>query len=104
MSESSLPPTFAARLKKQRENRELTQSDLARLAGLQPSAIAHFEAGRRKPSFDNVRSLAKALAISADYLLGSDTPATAFRHENKLSTRDRDVIQQMIDSMTSGKK
>lgn len=104
MSESSLPPTFAARLKKQRENRELTQSDLARLAGLQPSAIAHFEAGRRKPSFDNVRSLAKALSISADYLLGSSAPTTAFRHEDKLSARDRDIIQGMIDSMTSKKQ
>ena len=61
MIESSIPADFASRLRHIREQRGVSQSELAREAGMQPSAIAHFEAGRRKPSFDNVRSLAKAL-------------------------------------------
>ena len=81
MSKSSTQETFGARLRKRREDRELSQSDLARIAGLQPSAIAHFEADRRKPSFDNVRALAQALKVPADYLLGSSSQAaTAFRN------------------------
>lgn len=103
MSMSS-PPTFADRLKKIRDDRELSQSDLARKAGMQPSAIAHFEAGRRKPSFDNVRALARALDVSADYLLGTGGATTAFRDENKLSSKDRGVIQSVIDGMVSKKK
>lgn len=71
---------------------------------MQPSAIAHFEAGRRKPSFDNVRSLAKALKVTGDYLLGSKTTTTAFRDEAKLTSKDRDFIQSIIDTMISGKK
>ncbi len=105
MSKSSPQETFGARLRKRRENRELSQSDLARIAGLQPSAIAHFEADRRKPSFDNVRALAQALKVPADYLLGSSSQATtAFRNEDKLSAGDRDHIQGIIDMMVKNKK
>jgi transcriptional regulator with XRE-family HTH domain len=104
MSASSPTEDFSTRLKRLRESRDLSQSDLARLAGLQPSAIAHFEAGRRKPSFDNIRAVARALEVSADLLLGASTATTAFRDEHKLSSRDRDFIQNMIDTMLSKKK
>lgn len=104
MSKSSAPQTFGDRLRKRREDRELSQSDLARLAGLQPSAIAHFEADRRKPSFDNVRGLAMALKVPADYLLGSNEATTAFRNEDKLSAADREHVQGIIDLMTKNKK
>ena len=104
MSESSKREDFAARLRHMREKRELTQSDLAERAGMQPSAIAHFEAGRRKPSFDNARALARALEVSADTLLGTGTATTAFRDEDKLSSRDRTFIQDLIDTMTKKKK
>ena len=95
--------SLADRLRTARDDRELSQSELARQAGMQPSAIAHFEAGRRKPSFDSVRALAKALGVTGDYLLGSDAATTAFRNEHKLPLRDRDVIQGLIDQMISKK-
>jgi len=104
MPQSRTPTTFGARLREIRDKRELSQSDLARKAGMQPSAIAHFEADRRKPSFDNARALAKALDISADYLLGSNEATTAFRDEDKLSTKDRDYVQEIIDMMVRKKK
>src|SRR6266436_6441184 len=104
MTESSVPLDFADRLRTTRENRELSQSELASEAGMQPSAISHFEAGRRKPSFDNVRSLAKALKVSADYLLGTQGATTAFRNEDKLSAKDRLFIQNIIDTMIKDKK
>lgn len=98
---------FAARLREAREARELSQSELARRLGMQPSAIAHFEGDRRKPSFANVRAIAKALEVSSDYLLGrSATMAgatTAFRNEERLSAEDREWIQQMIDLRAKGK-
>jgi transcriptional regulator with XRE-family HTH domain len=104
MTKSSAGGTFAARLRDIRDKRELSQSDLARKAGMQPSAIAHFEADRRKPSFHNVRALAKALDVSADYLLGAEEATTAFRDEHKLSTKDREYIQLMIDTVIKNKK
>jgi transcriptional regulator with XRE-family HTH domain len=94
---------FGERLTAAREKREMNQAELAKRAGLQPAAIGHFERGRRKPSFANVRALAKALNVSSDYLLGR-TPSmegatTAFRGEDDLSSADRDQIQLMIDMM-----
>ena len=71
---------------------------------MQPSAIAHFEAGRRKPSFDNARSLAKALDVSADYLFGTNMATTAFRNEDRLTSQDRLFIQNIIDTMLNKKK
>ncbi len=106
MIKSSAPGgSFSARLKTSREDRDLSQSDLAKLAGMQPSAIAHFEADRRKPSFDNIRALAQALKVTADYLLGTtDLTATAFRDEAKLSDADRTHVQGIIDLMLKNKK
>ena len=104
MESSSKSAPFAVRLRRLREERELTQSELARRAGMQPSAVAHFEADRRKPSFDNIRELAKALEVTIDYLMGGkEAPTTAFRDEGKLTAKDRDYIQLIIDTMVEKK-
>ena len=91
---------FGDRLKATREARELSQSDLAERAGLQPTAISHFETGRRSPSFDNLKKLADALTVSIDYLLGrveepsSSGPAVQqlFRDLSKLTTADQESL------------
>jgi transcriptional regulator with XRE-family HTH domain len=87
--------------------RGLSQSDLATKTGLQPAAISHFETGARRPSFENLRRLAVALDVSTDYLLGRvDSPEesagadVAFRGYQKLSDRDRQVVQGLIAQMT----
>jgi transcriptional regulator with XRE-family HTH domain len=50
MNESRVPSEiFCARLREARELRDLSQSELAERAKLQPSAISHFESGTRKP-------------------------------------------------------
>lgn len=98
MSESSSETLFATRLREARDARGWSQAELAQRADMQPSAIAHFEAARRKPSFDNVRRLAKALGVSTDYLMGVET-AVAFRNEDLLSEADRAHVQSLIDRL-----
>ena len=92
---------FGDRLREARSARELNQTELSKLAKLQPAAIGHFEKDRRKPSFANVGALAKALNVSSDYLLGRTSDmkgaTTAFRNEENLSDADRETIQLMID-------
>jgi len=90
-------PVFGPRLRQAREKAVLSQSDLAKRAGLDPSAIGHFEAGRRKPSFDNIRLLATALNISTDALIGN-TAVTGFRNADRLTDGDRDFIQDIINA------
>ncbi len=65
-----MPEDFGERLRKVRESKGLNQAQLAEKSGLQPSAVSHFELGRRSPSFDNLKRLADALSVTIDYLLG----------------------------------
>ncbi|MGB7433212.1 MAG: helix-turn-helix transcriptional regulator [Ahrensia sp.] len=99
---------FGERLRDAREARSLNQTELARLANLQPAAIGHFENNRRKPSFANIRALARALNVASDYLLGRTAvmsgATTAFRNEENLSDSDRESIQMMIDTLAQRRK
>src|SRR5258705_13093017 len=75
MQENQATDIFKERLRFARELRRLNQTDLAAKAGLPPSSVSHFEAGARKPSFENLKRLAGALDVTTDYLLGrADTP------------------------------
>lgn len=103
MPESSSDTIFATRLREARDRQGWSQAELAQRSDMQPSAIAHFEASRRKPSFENVRKLANALDVSSDYLLGVKT-AQAFRNEEKLTKGDREYVQGLIDKLAGENK
>ena len=61
---------IATAIKRMRNRRNLSQTELAKRTGLQPSAISHFECGQRVPSVQNAIKLAQALRCSLDALLG----------------------------------
>ncbi len=63
-----------------RKRRGWSQAELAKRAGLQPSAVSHFETGNREPSFRNIAVLARTLHVSADYLCGLDRQLSANLH------------------------
>jgi transcriptional regulator with XRE-family HTH domain len=94
---------FSYRLRVKREQRGLNQTELANKTGMQPSAIAHFESGRRKPSFENLKILSKALNVSSDYLLGFNERTSAFYNEENLSDTDREYVQEIINMMVNKK-
>lgn len=94
---------FSERLKSAREMRKLTQAELGTRAGLPSTSIAHFEAGSRKPSFDNLRKLAESLEVTTDYLLGrAAEPSMAekgdvlYRDIGKLSDYDREIAKNFL--------
>jgi transcriptional regulator with XRE-family HTH domain len=96
---------LSSRLKAARQMRDLPQGEVASLAGLDPSAISHFELGHRAPSLANLRKVTTALGVSADYLLGLSESMFARRGDalsdriGRLSNRDRDVVSRLVDSM-----
>ena len=113
MPPSTTPPEdFSARLRHVRERKDLSQAELAEKAGLQPSAISHFETGRRAPSFANLRALADALSVSTDYLLSrQDEPTVAgpaseemFRHLSGMSDEDQAFIEEMARALAKKNK
>src|SRR5947209_1263976 len=63
---------FAKRLERIRTDAGLSQTALAERVGVSQSAISQMESGERRPSFDMVRELAKALGVKPSYLLGEE--------------------------------
>lgn len=61
--------SFKDHLREVRESLGMSQSELGSEAGLLPSAINHFEAGRREPNIKNLVKLAKTLRVTTDRLL-----------------------------------
>jgi transcriptional regulator with XRE-family HTH domain len=61
---------LAEGLRRIRRERQLTQADLARMAGVSPSALSQAEAGRRGLSLDTLLALSDRLGIGVDDLLG----------------------------------
>jgi transcriptional regulator with XRE-family HTH domain len=104
--------SFADRLRKTREAKSLSQAELGQKAGLQASAISHFEAGRRSPSFDNLIRLADALSVTLDFLLGRATePKNAgpvaeqlFRSFERMSADDQESLAQFAKVLAEKNK
>jgi transcriptional regulator with XRE-family HTH domain len=65
---------LAQGLERIRRERNLSQSELARLAGVSQSAVSQAEAGRRGLSLETVMLLAERLGITVDDLLSSARP------------------------------
>lgn len=103
---------FPQRLQALRNERELSQEDLAKRTGLQATAVSHFETGTRKPSFDNLRRLADALETTVDYLMGrTDDPVAAlaegdqlFRDYDNLTTEEREFARDFMASLAKRSK
>jgi transcriptional regulator with XRE-family HTH domain len=103
---------FAERLRTARELRKLSQSELAEQANLQPSAVSHFETGRRSPSFQNLKALADALKVTTDYLIGrtddfknsSAVSLKLLRHAEKMSDEDLETLTSMAEMMAKKQK
>lgn len=66
---------FAERLKELRQERFLSQAQLADAINVGQSSIASWELGQRQPNANAVITLARYFGVSCDYLLGeSDIP------------------------------
>ncbi|MGJ0846909.1 Helix-turn-helix [Tissierella praeacuta DSM 18095] len=57
-------------LKHLRQEREITQRELAKKLNISPSTIAMYETGQRKPDSDMLENIANFFNVSVDYLLG----------------------------------
>lgn len=66
---------FGKRLRSVREQRGLSQQQLADRVGTARVTITMYEAGEREPNFEMLSKLAEVLEVSTDYLLGrTDDP------------------------------
>jgi transcriptional regulator with XRE-family HTH domain len=93
---------FSERLKAARGIRNITQTELHKITGIDTSQIASFEISNRKPSMDNLKKLCEGLNVSADYLLGiSECPFVTQETVvntllSALSNKDFDLIMELL--------
>ncbi|MYL37396.1 helix-turn-helix domain-containing protein [Halobacillus litoralis] len=80
---------LSQRLKYARKNKKLTQDGLAKLVNTSKGTISNYENGYSTPSNDMLVTLADALDVSVDYLLGRTLKA------NTHNTDDFDPIYEI---------
>ncbi len=93
---------FKDRLKELREDRNLTQKNVAQACDLTPTCICQLETGARNPTGSTLVALAEFFDVSIDYLMGLEsdiqkidyTPQAAnkFPQGEPLSTEERELV------------
>ena len=58
------------RLRQLREDRDMTQAELAAMLGTTRKQVGKYETGRQEMTAGKLAALCRALGVSADYLLG----------------------------------
>ncbi len=88
---------FKNRLSQALEWAGMKQVDLAHKTGLSEAVIARYMKGDRKPSHDALRSIAKALRCTSDYLLElTDHPHDRYMtYEEKLRFANSDIAKDL---------
>lgn len=106
----ALAKAFGERLHRYREDRGLSQRQLAQIAGVDPMQISRYERGQGLPAADTLAAIAEALHLSADTLLfgKADRKAVALKNAlllqrlqeiDNLDRRDQQTIIEVIDSI-----
>jgi transcriptional regulator with XRE-family HTH domain len=92
---------LAEGLRRLRAARGLSQSEVARIAGVSPSAISQAEAGRRGLGLDTVVAVAEGFGISVDELLGAgpDPGYVIARRDRSASRRG---LTALLDDPSAG--
>ncbi len=92
-----------AALRAYRLRRELSQSDLARLAGVSPSAISQVERGERGLSLETLFTLAGRLNITLDELLGGEvTPDYRIGRRHSPGGTPAGSVRPLLDDAEAG--
>lgn len=97
-----------AKLKELREAKGLTQQKLADAIGVSRTAIYQWEAETYQPEGDNLINLARALGVSAAFLLGeTDDPAPAKDRKQRLNVGinldDPEILQKVLSDLRARK-
>lgn len=95
------------RIKLARENKKITQEELATMVDLTPAHISVIERGVKPPKLETFVRIANALEVSADTLLvdvvDNSTKGIAcelYDYVSKLSKREREKVLTVVRVMT----
>ena len=106
---------FAERLRDLRKQKNLSQTELGKLAELHYTHIGRFERGASRPSGDTLKRVADALGVTSDYLLEGATNDAAkakfadrellkqFQEVEQLPDDDKHVVKKLLDAFLTKK-
>ena len=99
---------LAQRLKELRLEQNLTQEDLSKKLNITRGTYAHYELGKREPSYETLKLISSFYKVSIDYLIGnSDFKNTTAQNTFKptLTRKDeKDIakkLEEIINDMNS---
>src|SRR5690625_2685837 len=86
---------LSKRIKSSRENKGLTQPELAKLINSTDRNISNYETGYSFPSIAVLYSISVALSTSIDYLLGLTNDPNVSKEKTFLSEEDMQLITKL---------
>ena len=89
---------FSTRLRELRVNKGLRQEQVAKLIGVNKSAISTYENDTRQPSFEILVRLANLYRVSTDYLLGQTNSRSV--DLSGLSEQEAALICELVETLT----
>jgi len=81
-----------SRLREARENRNLTQDELALILGIGQSQMNKYENNKSEPSPEVIGRMARELEVTADWLLGLVNDRKVHLQEKTLSPTERKLL------------
>lgn len=110
--------SFAEKVRVKREEKRLTQGELAKKAKLTQATISRIEHGEVKQlKSDALKNLARALGVTVDFLVGDqpkmtfedavkadDTAKVVFRGYERLSPEQREQVKDYVEFLVSQSK
>ena len=70
---------YRTRIKEVREDRDLTQKQIAQIINKSQQGYNHIEAGRAELKINDLSALCKYYNLSADYLIGLSNTAKSYK-------------------------
>ena len=98
---------FNENLKWAREQKGLSQKDVAEKIGVAKSTYSLYESGNREPNVQTIKKIADVLGVSADELLGIDTDTTTLAAHfdgNEFTKDELDEICQFAEFVKNRRK
>ena len=102
---------FAEKLSKLRNNKGLTQKEMAKMAGIGIAQLRRYEGGKSSPTLKVIKNISKTLGVSADELIFDEGEGVAsnkildrelleqFEMVSRLGSNDKDAIKTILESM-----
>lgn len=103
--------SFAKKLAKLRKDKELTQEELAKKAGVGVAQMRRYEKGASSPTLEVIKNLAKAFGVSADELIFDEDEGVPsakivdrdllaqFEMVSRLNPHDKEAVKTIIESV-----